>query len=272
MPRAAAPLVVGFLGLALGHAAWLHPGVIVAGAALPALAFALPAAIAGRRLGEPWLLLAIAFLWGAVVATELSALVNDALLMWAATAAIAPFVLGPIVEELAKAAGLVFVAWARPAALATAARGIVYGALVGLGFVLTENLSYLMLAVLGGGTDALDRAIWTRAVLAGFHHAVFTATVGAAIALGRAGGGAIGLAAAVAQHVLWNVVAAPQITALLCNAPEPGGACATSPPPLALYAWIPLVVAACVGPGIAVLTLIAAGWFPTRPRPVPAPP
>jgi RsiW-degrading membrane proteinase PrsW (M82 family) len=246
--------------------------VIAAGAAVPALLFALPLAIAGVRAGEPPSLLAIAFLWGAVVATDASALVNDALLMWTATAALAPYVLGPIVEEVMKAIGLVFVGWLRPAALATPGRGIVYGGLIGLGFVLTENLSYLMLAVLGGGTDALDRAIWTRAVLAGFHHAVFTATVGAAIGMGRAVGGAIGLLAAVAQHVVWNVVAAPRITALLCNAATAGGACATSPEPLALYAWIPLVVVACIGPGLVVLALIATGWFRARPRPVPMPP
>lgn len=272
MPRAAAPLAVGFLGLALGHAAWTHPGLIVVSAAGPALVFALPLALIGRRLGEPSLLLALAFLWGAVVATELSALVNDALLGWSATAALAPLVLGPIVEEVAKAGGLAFVGWARPAALATAARGIVYGGLVGLGFVLTENLSYLMLAVLGGGTPGLERAIWTRAVLAGFHHAVFTASVGAAIGMGRASVAVVGLVAAVAQHVVWNVAAAPEITALLCSAPSPGAACAPSPEPTALYVWIPLVVLACVGPGIAVLALIAAGWFPARPRPVPTPP
>ncbi len=267
MPRAAAPLAVGFLGLALGHAAWLHPGIIVAGAAGPALLFALPLVVLGWRMGEPAVLLAMAFLWGAVVATELSALVNDALLTWRVTAALAPLVLGPVVEEVAKAMGLAFVGWARPAALATVRRGIVYGALIGLGFVLTENLSYLMLAVLGGGTPGLERAVWTRGVLAGFHHAVFTAAVGAGIGMGRATAAVIGLLAAVAQHVVWNVVAAPQITALLCNAPSPGGACAAEPAAFALYGWIPLVVLACVGPGVAVLGLLAAGWFPARPRP-----
>jgi RsiW-degrading membrane proteinase PrsW (M82 family) len=272
VPRAAAPIVVGVLGLALGRAAWVHPGVIAAGAVVPALLFALPLGLAGWRAGEPPMLLAIAFLWGAVVATEASATCNDAFLMWTATASLAPFVLGPIVEEVMKAVGLAVVAWARPGALSTPGRGIVYGGLIGLGFVLTENLSYLMLAVLGGGPDALDRAIWTRAVLAGFHHAVFTATVGAAIGIGGAAGGIVGLLAAVAQHVVWNVVAAPRITALLCNPPTAGGACAPSPETLALYAWIPLVVVACIGPGIVVLTLIAAGWSRARPRSVPTPP
>jgi RsiW-degrading membrane proteinase PrsW (M82 family) len=272
VPRAAAPIVIGFLGLALGHAAWVHPGIIAVGAIVPALLFALPLAFAGWHAGEPPMLLAIAFLWGAVVATEASAMCNDAFLTWAATASLAPFVLGPIVEEVTKAAGLGFLMWARPDALTTPGRGIVYGGLIGLGFVLTENLSYLMLAVLGGGPDALDRAIWTRAVLVGFHHAVFTATVGAAIGIGGVAGGVVGLVAAVGQHVVWNVVAAPRITALLCNPPTPGGACAPAPEPLALSAWIPLVVVACLGPGIVVLALIATGWFRARPRPVPPPP
>jgi RsiW-degrading membrane proteinase PrsW (M82 family) len=266
VPRAAPPLLVAFLGLALVNAAWMRPPLIVLAAAVPALLFALPLVVLGRRRGEPFVLLASAFLWGAVVATWVSLLANDALLAWLptvagadTTAVITPSLLGPIVEEVSKTAGLVLLYRVRPSSFDGVRRGIVYGALVGLGFVLTENLTYLMLATLAGGEPGLARAVWTRAVLGGFHHAVFTATIGAALSLGhgRLVPALLGLAAAIAQHVLWNVVAAGRISAILCNAPTADAACATAPAPEGLYVWIPLVVAGALGPGLAVLTLLA---------------
>ena len=158
-----------------------------------------------------------------------------------------------------EAAGLVLLVRFRPTALACVRRGIAYGALIGLGFVLVENLTYLMLATLAGGEPGLERAVWTRALLGGFHHAVFTASAGAAMALGRGRlvPAMIGLAAAIGQHALWNVVAASRISALLCNAPVPGGACAPSPGAEGLYLWIPLVVVVALGPGLVVLSMLA---------------
>ncbi len=99
---------------------------------------------------------------------------------------------GPIVEESAKAIILVvlFVAYRRE--FDDVLDGIVYGAMVGLGFALVENVFYLQSAAYdnlpdGAGPDIGNMfSLWIlRAGLFGLNHSMFTAFTGAALGLAR---------------------------------------------------------------------------------------
>jgi RsiW-degrading membrane proteinase PrsW (M82 family) len=254
------------------------PPVILAGAAAPASVFALAVAHLARTRKPP-ALLAAAFLWGAAVAPVVSLPLNDAARGWlgsgvgtARSDVLAPAVVGPLVEESAKAVALGILVLARRGALAGPIDGLVYGAMIGVGFTMTENVSYLTLAAVQGGAGGLARAVYTRGVLGGLNHAAFTATFGAALgaalrARSRARRGLLigaGFAGALAQHALWNATASRAITALLCDPAVPGGACRVPPSARRLYVDIPLVVLACLGPGVAILALV---WRDARRRP-----
>jgi hypothetical protein len=160
-------------------------------------------------------------------------------------------------------AGLVVILALRPDALAGLVDGIVCGALVGLGFTMTENVRYLTLAALQSGPAGLDQALWVRVGLGGFTHAVFTATAGAGLGWVREWPRArwvrvptAALAAAILQHAVWNSVASRTIARALCNPMLPGGPCRQAPEPAALLVTIPLVTAAGLAPGVLGLVAI----------------
>ncbi|MDX2169391.1 MAG: PrsW family glutamic-type intramembrane protease, partial [Deltaproteobacteria bacterium] len=211
------------------------PALLLVAALLPALGLAALAV----RLDAPrdatrrvWV---GAFLWGAVVAPVIAALVNGALRAWVASwsdAAVATAWTGhlgaPLVEEGAKAAALVGVVLLWRDAVRDGLDGLVVGALVGLGFTVAENCYYFALAAVGGGVDALMESVYLRAALGGPLHAVFTASAGAGIGAGRAAAGAarwwaplVGFALAVAQHAAWNALGAGWLDGAPC---APGAA------------------------------------------------
>lgn len=259
-------VVLVAIALALGIATGL-PAIVLGAMLPPACAAALLIVARGRdrtiRLAYVALLS-----WGAVGAAFLSSAINDALS--APGRDLVPAFAGPIVEELTKAVGLVAIVMLEPAALRGVVDGIVCGALVGLGFTMTENVGYLILAAVQGGSAGLHVALWTRATLGGFTHAVFTATTGAGLGWVRerspaSSSGVAGVAflAAVAQHVLWNTVASSTIIRVLCDAPVPGGPCRDAPGPAALFVTIPLVAGVGLAPG-AVALVGAVVWARRR--------
>ena len=63
--------------------------------------------------------------------------------------------IAPIIEEPAKAAGVIFLAFSYPYAIASKGRGLILGGLAGLGFAFTENLFYATIS----GTDVIARAL-----------------------------------------------------------------------------------------------------------------
>jgi len=140
------------------------PPVIALGATLPPVGVAAVLVFARRRDPAPFTAYLAAFTWGALGAAFLSSAMNDALSIWVAAVAgedgaraLVPLLGGPIVEEVTKAAGLVAILVLEPRALAGPVDGIVCGALVGLGFTTTENVRYLTMAALQGGSAGLDR-------------------------------------------------------------------------------------------------------------------
>jgi RsiW-degrading membrane proteinase PrsW (M82 family) len=236
--------------------------VIALGATLPAAGLVvLVLWLAGFARVERPLVLA-ALVWGATVAPFVAVHVNARLLAHLPT--LTPVLLAPAVEELAKAAGLVLLLLWRPAGVGGARGGALYGALVGLGFTVTENLDYLVLAAIQGGSPGLQRAIWARGIVGGAKHAIFTAIAGAALAgarelptrTGRIGLAAGGVALAVLQHALWNGVASRSITDALCHAARPDGPCLAVPDPFDLFVRVPVLTLTGLAPGVILLALL----------------
>jgi RsiW-degrading membrane proteinase PrsW (M82 family) len=241
------------------------PPLIAAAALLPPLGWAGLVLLLDRHTRERWAPLCASFLWGAAAAALVASEVNDALLATALGDAV-PMLLGPAVEEIAKASALLVVLAVWPGELNDPLDGIVYGALAGLGFAATENLGYYTLAALQGGAPGLTRALWLRGLLQGLNHAAFTATVGAAVGWACGAGGRrparaaivlVGLALAVLVHAVWNAVASDAITQVLCGAPTPGAACTPDPAALDLLVTVPILVATFVGPLALMLFAIA---------------
>lgn len=236
-----------------------------------------------RRPREPLRVILATFFWGAIVAACASAQVNDALLAWAGTVGavlnpdLVPVLLAPVVEEGAKAAALVLVLVLVRDEVDGALDGIAYGALVGIGFAMTENFSYLTLAALQGGPAGLLRGIYLRGLLGGPVHATFTAIAGAGLVGSRAFRqpaarftvALAGLVAAVGEHVVWNGLASRTLTGVLCG-PQYPGACRPEPDTRALLVQAPLVVALFLGPGV--LTLLVIGRLAARHRAASGPP
>ncbi len=199
------------------------------GLAVSALAAAMPVPLytsvilwLDRHEREPSWLLATAFVWGAVVASALAGAANTVLEILLlirfgpepAMLLAAP-VVAPLVEESAKGAALLLIAWRLRHEFDNAVDGIVYGGLVGLGFAMTENILYFGRAYLAGGLPSVGLLFLVRVVAVGFAHSMFTGMAGAGLGLARErppGGGRWVLAVggylvAVSLHALWNLVA-----------------------------------------------------------------
>jgi hypothetical protein len=119
----------------------------------------------------------------------------------------------PLIEESAKGVALLAILVFYRHELDNVLDGVVYGALIGLGFAMTENILYLGSAYAEYGGLALTQLFIARAVLGGFGHAAYTAMTGAAIGWAREqhGHGVLrfvvpvaGWAAAVALHAFWK--------------------------------------------------------------------
>jgi RsiW-degrading membrane proteinase PrsW (M82 family) len=263
---AGAAAAVAVLLALLAQAAVETPPVLFAAALAPALLCVAALLALGGGARRPRRLLAAAFLWGATAAPLLAAALNVALRAeLGGAAAWAPVLGAPFVEEAAKALALLLVLAVHRPAIATAADGVVFGALIGIGFTMAENLFYFAAAALTRGPAGLAESVYLRAALGGFIHATFTASTGAGVGWGRAQRGAARLAApllgfllAVAQHAAWNGVGAPWLDGAAC-APRASAACDASG---RLWYWLataPAIVALFIGPGLA-----AALWLARR--------
>ncbi len=177
---------------------------------------------------EPVALLAVALLWGALVAAYGSLKLNGWLTqqigdVYGATPRAAVFV-APWVEEIAKGA-IVFalVIWRRHDFNAVAA-GIVYAGLAGIGFAFTENIVYYGQvfesvirsgAASGQALDAVQELFRWRGLAAPFVHPMFTMMTGLGIGLAvryqhvgvRILAPVAGFCAAVLLHMGYNALA-----------------------------------------------------------------
>ncbi|MDQ1077473.1 MULTISPECIES: PrsW family intramembrane metalloprotease [Microbacterium] len=164
---------------------------------------------------EPRRLLIFAAAWGAVASVAIALGVD--LLVTVVTGglpdAVSSVVQAPIVEEVAKGLGvLLLYAFARRF-FDGPVDGIVYGALIGAGFALTENVQYFAIGYLEGGPGEVATTFFLRAVLSPFAHVMFTSLTGFAFGLaarrslrtGQALSYAVpGLIGAIVLHAVWN--------------------------------------------------------------------
>jgi protease PrsW len=222
-------------------AAWLLSWALV-------VAYAVPVAVIVYRLDlferEPKLVLAAAVIWGGVIATSMAAQANDAWLsvlgkvaspdlasQWGAS------IVAPAVEETLKLAGVVTLFLIVPGEFDGVMDGFVYGAMVGLGFTVVEDVSYFITAAAAapGLVDQSGPVIDTflvRVVGGGLYgHVLFTGLAGLGFAYivtrrtlpmpGRLLRGGLCIAAGVAAHAIWNSPWMEDILASSSSGAEP---------------------------------------------------
>jgi protease PrsW len=187
-------LLVGcFLLVGLEQVSYLaaYPGAWMLSIVLLA-ATAIPAGVIIYRLDqfepEPASMITIALLWGGVIALTFGGITNSWLLgflqhvlpaghveAWGAA------IVAPIDEELYKGLGLVLMYLMARSELDDVMDGLVYGAMIGLGFQVVENVQYFMLAAdeSGGGAGGVIGMFFLRVVLSGLYsHMLFTGLLG----------------------------------------------------------------------------------------------
>ena len=168
---------------------------------------------------EPMRDLVLAFMWGAGVAV-LGALVLNTLGLIYVTVPIFGETKGhfvtatvgaPLIEESLKGAVLFGLLWFRRDEIDGFVDGIVYAALVAIGFAMMENVTYYMRAFDEGGTAQLQTVFLVRGILSPLGHPLFTSMTGLGVAYAATRRGpvrfvapVVGLLAAMALHGLWN--------------------------------------------------------------------
>ena len=174
-----------------------------------------------RYEAEPLWMLATAFFWGALVAVFIAFLFNTASSLIVASVTdsmqagetFGAVISAPIVEESAKALILfIFFFWKKDE-FDGVIDGIMYAAMVGLGFAMTENIQYYGRAVLSGSAVPV---FIIRGMLAPFSHPLFTCMTGIGLGFSRQSKNMfvklvlpiVGLLAAIFMHSIWNGSAA----------------------------------------------------------------
>ncbi len=169
---------------------------------------------------EPRINLIFAFAWGAGVAALVAVIINTLGLEYVTMPALgktagqyvsATFG-APPVEETLKGLVLILLLRLRRQELDGPTDGIIYAAMVGLGFAMMENISYYIDALLKpeiGGAKLLGITFVLRGVLSPFAHPIFTSMTGIGVAYAashRRAGWAIPLGwfGAMLLHGTWN--------------------------------------------------------------------
>ncbi|MFI6297498.1 PrsW family intramembrane metalloprotease [Nonomuraea sp. NPDC050790] len=176
-----------------------------------------------RMEPEPRSNLVFAFAWGAGVAVLVAGVVNSLNLHYIADAAnltpdnarsVAATFGAPVVEETMKGLVLLGLLRFRRAELDGPTDGIIYASMVGLGFAMSENVSYYVAALTERGVEGLAVTVVLRGILSPFAHPLFTSMIGVAVAYAAQRSGSVrvgyilaGWIGAMLLHGLWNGMA-----------------------------------------------------------------
>lgn len=209
---------LGLIAVDLGANAFFL-GFLVA--AVPVPVYVVLALWLDRFEPEPAKTLWQTFAWGATVAVFVALLVNTladqvfgALAGPVAAELFSSIVAAPFVEELAKGAALLILFRELKDEFDGVVDGVVYAAMVGLGFAMIENVQYYGGAIAEGG-DASVVTFYLRGMISPFAHPLFTSMFGIGLGIVRERHGegdrwsapVLGFAVAVALHALWNLAA-----------------------------------------------------------------
>ncbi|THV38557.1 PrsW family intramembrane metalloprotease [Glycomyces buryatensis] len=185
---------------------------------------------------EPVTVRAAAMCWGGLAAVAFAMTANDSALVvlaelhdaeWARTWG--PAIAGPLNEEWLKALGVVLLVLIVREHFDRPIDGLIYGALVGLGFQVVENLTYAInFAVLNPNSSLVGSlsVTFSRVLVAGpWSHPLYTGTAGLGIAYlvtqsRRSMRNRLSVAAglfvlAMAMHALWNLPFPPELSPLV---------------------------------------------------------
>lgn len=180
---------------------------------------------------EPGWLLTVTFLWGAVPAIILSLIAEivfdipiQAFVTGTGAEVVSAAVVAPVVEEIAKAIPLSLIFLLYRKEFDGLMDGLIYGALVGFGFSMTENVFYFIGAYVEEGWGAWGFLVFLRAIIFGLNHALFTSAFGVGLGyaryarrhLARRIAPVLGLGAAIALHMVHNFFVSFPDAALLC--------------------------------------------------------
>jgi RsiW-degrading membrane proteinase PrsW (M82 family) len=201
-------------------------GVVPFAVALPLALLPVPLLIAvvlwlDRLEPEPRATLVFVFGWGAGIAALFALIINTAGLEYvtqpalgASTGEYVSATLGaPVVEETLKGLVLVGLLWRRRDEIDGPTDGVIYAAMVGLGFAMIENVGYYINALITpqqGGIALLGYTFVLRGLLSPLLHPIFTSMtgLGVAYAASKPRGGywavAVGWLAAMLLHGIWN--------------------------------------------------------------------
>jgi len=148
--------------------------------------------------------------WGGVVAVVLSFIAEQVLFAVPGTTTfIDTAITAPLVEEAGKGLFLVVLVIFRRGQIHGLLDGLIYGALVGVGFAFVEDILYYLSSLQSG---ALPVVFFLRGVMGPFAHPLFTAATGIGIGIAvtthrpavRVLAPILGFLAAVIMHAVWN--------------------------------------------------------------------
>ncbi len=185
---------------------------------LPLMVYLFVPAVLDRFDPEPWWCLAMAFLWGAVVATGFAGMINTIVHVVfarqfgeATGELVSAAVSAPIAEEFWKGLAILGFFYFLRREFDGIVDGIIYATFCALGFAAVENVSYYARAAFKG-SDVLTGTFLLRGVFTPWLHPLFTAMTGIGFGLARESeskwvrglGPVIGYCIGVSLHAMWN--------------------------------------------------------------------
>lgn len=172
-------------------AALLALTVAIAAAVAPTVVYVFVLWWLDRYEKEPVWLFTLAFVWGAVPGVIVSLVAELALRLPlpgssdGALRLVESSIVAPLVEEGAKGVALLAIFLLCKAEFDDVLDGIIYGAVVGFGFAMSENVLYFVSVLLEDGVVSFGLLWLMRTVIFGLNHALFTAIFGVGLGLAR---------------------------------------------------------------------------------------